>query len=154
VVEFGPLRLVCLDSIVPGAEGGALDGGRIEWLAAALGERRETPTIVAMHHPPILTELPGFDAIGLAADSRAELAEVLAGHPQVLRVVAGHVHRVIVGELAGRPVFTAPSTYLQTAPDFFSARIEMVPDPPGFAIHALRDGVLASHAQAVPRFLD
>jgi hypothetical protein len=46
-----------------------------------------------------------------------------------------------------------PSTYLQAALDFSAAKITMVPDPPGFAVHALRDGVLASHLQAVPRFL-
>src|ERR1700759_2294120 len=37
VVDLGPLRLVCLDSIVPGAEGGALDEGRIEWVDPARG---------------------------------------------------------------------------------------------------------------------
>src|SRR5262245_24852881 len=31
-VDLGPLRLVCLDSTIPGAEAGSLDGGRIEWL--------------------------------------------------------------------------------------------------------------------------
>ena len=37
-VDLGPLRLVCLDSIIPGAEAGALDEGRIEWLEATLGD--------------------------------------------------------------------------------------------------------------------
>ena len=66
VADLGPLRLVCLDSTVPGAEGGALDEGRIEWLDAALGEDRETPTVIAMHHPPLRTEIPTFERIGLA----------------------------------------------------------------------------------------
>ena len=30
-----------------------------------LAEDRETPTIVAMHHPPILTGIGGLDDIGL-----------------------------------------------------------------------------------------
>ncbi|HEX3736679.1 MAG TPA: phosphodiesterase [Solirubrobacterales bacterium] len=153
-VDLGPLRLICVDSIVPGAEGGSLDGGRIEWLDAMLAADGETPTVVAMHHPPLSTEMPGFDRIGLDPASRAALGEVLTRHPQVRRVVAGHVHRVIVGELAGRPVLTVPSTYLQSAPDFASPRIEMRPDPPGFAIHALRDGALASHLQQFAPPLD
>lgn len=149
VVDLGPLRLVCLDSTIPGAEGGALDEGRIEWLEAALAEDRARPTVLAMHHPPLRSEMPGFERIGLAATAREALAAVLRRHPQVLRVVAGHVHRTIVAELAGRPVLTVPSTYLQATLDFTSTGIEMRPDPPGFAIHALRDGVLASHLQPI-----
>jgi 3',5'-cyclic-AMP phosphodiesterase len=153
VVDLGPLRLVCLDSIVPGAEGGALDEGRAEWLEAALAEAPRAPTVIAMHHPPLRTETPGFERIALAAAGREALARVLDRHPQVLRILAGHVHRTIVAELAGRPVVTVPSTYLQAALDFSTERITMAPDPPGFAIHAFRDGTLATHVQpiAAPR---
>ncbi len=152
-VDLGPLRLVCLDSTIPGAEGGALDEGRIEWLDAALAEERETPTVLAMHHPPLTTEIPTFERIGLAPQARAALAEVLVRHRQVVRIVAGHVHRVIVAELAGRAVLTVPSTYMQTVLDFTAPKLTMHADPPGFAIHALRDGTLASHVQTVPLFL-
>lgn len=145
--DLGPLRLVCLDSIVPGIDGGALDAGRTQWLDRALGEERQKPTVLAMHHPPLITAVPSFDEIGLAPESRAELAEVLAGHPQVARVIAGHVHRVIVAELAGRAVLSVPSTYLQSVLTFVPAPIGMRPDPPGFAIHALHGGALTSHVQ-------
>ncbi|OJU84215.1 MAG: hypothetical protein BGO11_10905 [Solirubrobacterales bacterium 70-9] len=146
-VDLGPLRLVCLDSTIPGTEGGALDEGRIEWLDAVLGEERDRPTVIAMHHPPLSTAIPTFDAIGLAPESRAALAEALVRHPQVKRVIAGHVHRPIAAELAGRAVLSVPSTYLQSVLDFESTKIEMVPDPAGFAIHAWRDGTLTSHVQ-------
>jgi Icc protein len=151
-VDLGPLRLVCLDSTIPGAEGGSLDEGQIEWLDEVLAEEREKPAVIAIHHPPLSTALPTFDAIGLAPQSRAALAEALVRHPQVKRVIAGHVHRVIVSELAGRAVLAAPSTYLQSALKFAPEPIEMRPDPPGFAIHALRDGALTSHVQTFPRF--
>jgi Icc protein len=153
VIEFGPLRLVCLDSTIPGAEGGALDEGRIKWLEDALDVGRETPTVIAMHHPPLTTEIPTFERIGLAPEARAALAEVLVRHRQVMRVVAGHVHRTIVAELAGRAVLTVPSTYMQAALDFAAPKLTMRDDPPGFAIHAFRDGALASHVQTVPLFL-
>jgi Icc protein len=152
-VDLGPLRLICLDSTIPGGEAGALDEGRIEWLDAVLGEERQKPTVLAMHHPPLRTEMPAFDRIGLAPEAQAAFAEVLVRHRQVVRVVAGHVHRAIVAELAGRAVLTVPSTYLQAALDFTTTpRIAMDPDPPAFAIHALRDGTLASHLQPVARF--
>jgi Icc protein len=150
VVDLGPLRLVCLDSTIPGAEGGALDEGRVEWLDRALDTDREKPTVIAMHHPPLRTEIPTFERIGLDPQGRAALAEVLVRHCQVVRVVAGHVHRAIVAELAGRAVLTVPSTYMQAALDFTAPKLQMQDDPPGYAIHALRDGSLASHLQPVP----
>jgi 3',5'-cyclic AMP phosphodiesterase CpdA len=149
VVDLGPLRLVCLDSTIPGAEAGALDGGRIEWLDRALAEDAEKPTVIAMHHPPLRTEIPTFERIGLEPESREALAAVLDRHPQVVRIVAGHVHRSIVAELAGRAVVTVPSTYLQAALDFTSPKLTMRADPPGFAVHALRDGTLATHLQRI-----
>jgi 3',5'-cyclic-AMP phosphodiesterase len=147
VAELGPLRLVCLDSTIPGGEGGALDEGRLEWLEEALAADRDAPTVIAMHHPPLLTDMPAFEAIGLAPEARAGLAEVVARHPQVARIVAGHVHRPMVGELAGRPVLTAPSTYMQTVLDLAGTGIDMRPTPAGFALHVLRGGVLTSHVQ-------
>ncbi|HVW48189.1 MAG TPA: phosphodiesterase [Solirubrobacterales bacterium] len=149
VAELGPLRLVCLDSIVPGAEGGALDEGRIEWLDEALAAAPDRPTVLAMHHPPLRSEMPGFERIALAAAAREALAGVLGRHPQVLRIVAGHVHRTIIAELAGRAVVTAPSTYLQAALDFRTTKITMAPNPPGFVIHAFQDGALATHVQSI-----
>jgi 3',5'-cyclic-AMP phosphodiesterase len=148
-VDLGPLRLVCLDSTIPGAEGGSLEGGRTEWLDATLAEDTATPTVVALHHPPLRTEIPTFERIGLAPESCEALGEVVARHPQVVRIVAGHVHRSIVAELAGRAVVTVPSTYLQTALDFTSPKLTMRADPPGFAVHALRDGSLATHLQRI-----
>ncbi len=148
-VDLGPLRLVCLDSTIPGAEGGSLDGGRIEWLDATLAEDAAKPTVVALHHPPLRTEIPTFERIGLAPESSEALAGILAHHPQVVRIVAGHVHRSIVAELAGRAVVTVPSTYLQAALDFTAPKLHMRADPPGFAVHALRDGSLATHLQRI-----
>jgi 3',5'-cyclic-AMP phosphodiesterase len=149
VVDLGPLRLVCLDSIVPGVDGGALDEGRLEWLETALAADPERPTVLAMHHPPLRSEMPGFERIGLADEARQALADVLERNPQVLRVLAGHVHRAILAELAGRAVLTVPSTYLQAALDFRTTGIAMRPDPPGFALHAFADGRLVSHLQAI-----
>jgi hypothetical protein len=67
----------------------------------------------------------------------------------VTRIVAGHVHRSIVAELAGRAVVTVPSTYLQATLDFTAPKLTMRPDPPGFAVHALREGSLATHLQRI-----
>jgi len=55
----------------------------------------------------------------------------------------------MTAELAGRAVLVVPSTYIQTRLNFNPQEIETVAEPPGFAVHALLDGELASHVQPV-----
>ena len=73
----------------------------------------------------------------------------MSRHPQVLRLVAGHVHRTIVGDLGGRAALVVPSTYAQARLDLGATAIELGADPPGLAVHALRDDALASHVLPV-----
>jgi Icc protein len=148
-VDLGPLRLVVLDSTIPGEDGGELDRERLAWLEEALAREPGTPTVVAMHHPPFAVGIPAWDAIGLRAADRQALGELLGRHPQVQRVVAGHVHRAITADLGGRPVLSVPSTYVQGLLDFGATQLELSDDPPGFAVHALVDGKLVSHVQPV-----
>jgi Icc protein len=148
-IDLGPLRLVVLDSTRPGEDRGELDEERLAWLEAELAAAPDRVTVLAMHHPPLSTGIAPWDEIGLPIADRRALGEVLQRHPQVRRLVAGHVHRTIVADLAGRAVLAVPSTYVQARLGFCSAEIEFVADPPGFAVHALRDGELASHVQPV-----
>ena len=147
--DLGPLRLVTLDTTIPGLAGGELDAERLAWLDAELALASEQPTLLAMHHPPAPTGIAPWDAIGLHPDSRVALEEVVVRHPQVQRMVAGHIHQPLVSTLAGRPVLTIPSTYVQARIDFTSAEIELGGGAAGFAIHALVDGCLASYLQTV-----
>jgi 3',5'-cyclic-AMP phosphodiesterase len=105
--------------------------------------------LLAMHHPPLSTGSAAWDEIGLPVADRRALGEVVQRHPQVRRLVAGHVHCTIAAELAGRAVLAVPSTYVQTRLSFSSAEIGFGADPPGFAVHVLRDGELASYVQPV-----
>ena len=94
-VDLGPLRLVVLDTTIPGADGGRLDDEQLGWLAGTLAETPDAPTLVAMHHPPFAIGIPAWDAIALLPEDRERLGELLGRHPQVLRVLTGHVHRAI-----------------------------------------------------------
>jgi Icc protein len=147
--DLGPLRLVALDSTRPGEVRGELDADRLAWLDAELAREPDRVTLVALHHPPVSTGIAAWDELGLPFADRRALGEVLQRHPQVRRVVAGHIHRTMVADLAGRAVLAVPSTYVQTRLRFDSAEIETVAEPPGFAVHALLDGELASHIQPV-----
>lgn len=147
--DLGPLRLVVIDTTRPGENPGALDGGRLSWLDAELAGAPGVPTVIAMHHPPLVTGIPPLDEIGLPAEHCRALAAVVERHPQVRRLVAGHMHRPIAGDLAGRAVLAVPSTYMQARLDLRSEELQLVPEPAGFAVHVLLDGEVVSHLQSV-----
>jgi 3',5'-cyclic AMP phosphodiesterase CpdA len=123
--DLGPLRLIALDTTTPGEDPGTLDRGRLDWLDAELAAAPQAPTLIALHHPPIWTGAPALDTMGLAPADRHALAAVVTRHPQVRRLVAGHMHRTMTGELGGRTVLGAPSTYAQAMLDFRSPELRL-----------------------------
>jgi 3',5'-cyclic AMP phosphodiesterase CpdA len=146
-VEAGGLRIVGCDTSVHGRDDGSLD---VDALAARLDEDRETPTIVAMHHPPLDIGLPWLDEIGLPRADRDALAALLRRSPQVKRVVAGHVHRALSATLGGVGVVTCASTNIQAALDFEADEMALTSEPPSFLVHALLGDELVTHVQPVP----
>jgi 3',5'-cyclic-AMP phosphodiesterase len=148
-VDLGPLRLIALDTTIPREDPGALGGDQLEWLDAELAAAPERLTLLAMHHPPLVVGVPACDEIGLAEPDRLALGEVIDRHPQVRRIACGHFHTTITGELAGRGVLVAPSTYVQARLDFQAREIELTSEHPGFAVHAVVDGELISHVKTV-----
>ncbi|MFX8389412.1 hypothetical protein ABTL55_19310, partial [Acinetobacter baumannii] len=61
-VEGLPVRLVALDTLMPGKGYGVLGAERLDWLEARLGESDRT-TILFMHHPPFECGVDAFDGI-------------------------------------------------------------------------------------------
>ena len=144
-VDDFPVRLVCFDQTTPGAVHGEVTPELAEWLDRTLAQVADKPTIVAMHHPPFLTHDLLFDKIGLRAADR--FAAIIAKHPQVIRILCGHHHRTVIGQVAHAPVICAPSTAwgfsLALNEDQHIARKQ--PEP-GWALHHWRAGAgLASH---------
>ncbi len=144
--SVGGLRLVLLDSNVPGRDPGSYDAERMAWLDEELASEPERPTILAVHHTPLTTGIPEWDAINLEASDREALGAVVRRHPQLRAIVGGHLHRVAASTLGGCPLLSAPSAYLQVRPNFDRDEVTWV-DPPGFAIHALRGGELSSQVE-------
>ena len=150
-VDLGPVRLIGLDTKWPGRDGGQLDAEQLSWLDRVLGEHSATPTLVAMHHPPLLTGLPAMDAIGIPEDQRGGLAEIVGRHPQVQLLAAGHVHRAIVGRLGSVTVLALPSTDIQLAFDLDADDLRFTREPPCFALHLLVGDRLVSHIHPIDR---
>ena len=107
VYDVNGLRVITLDSSVPGAHHGEVTDAQLDWLAEELSVPAPHGTILAMHHPP----LPSVLDLAVAVELRdqAALAEVLEGS-DVRSIIAGHLHYSSMGTFAGIPVSVASAT--------------------------------------------
>jgi hypothetical protein len=65
-----------------------------------------------------------------------ELSEVLSRHDQVVRILAGHVHRPITAPFAGTIGFAGPTTCYPFGIDIGPEQVlNIVHEPPGIAVH-------------------
>jgi len=134
VVDDAPVRLVMLDTIVPGAGHGFLCGARLEWLERTLAAAPDKPTLIGMHHPPFLCGIEHMDNINLRNSD--DFAAVIARHTQVRRIVCGHHHRAIVGQVAHAIATIAPSVAHQVELDLTpGAAGAFVMEPPAYQLH-------------------
>jgi len=112
--DIGTVRLIALDTHLPNDPRGRLGTVQLQWLDERLKENSR-PTLIALHHPPALSGIRHMDAIGLT-DADA-LAEVIAPHRHVERILCGHLHRPIIAGFAGKIMTLSPSTCHQVVLD-------------------------------------
>lgn len=147
------LRLLVLDTHVPGKPSGALCAERLGWLAERLAEDRTTPTVVAMHHPPIAVGMPLMDP-SRVLDGADRFRELVAGAPNVERILAGHLHRPVVARYAGTVLDVMPGVAHQVSYDpEGTPPLCLVFEPPMLQLHRLIPGSgLVSHKLYVDGF--
>jgi len=149
--DLGGVRLIMCDTLEEGSDQGAFCETRANWLKRELDRHRDEPTIVALHHPPILSGIQWMDPDPEAAWIE-RLAETLRGCPQVRAVIAGHVHRGFHGAFAGHIVSVSPATSIQLTLDLTAVN-RRVPDgreilleePPGYSLLTWDKGRLTTH---------
>jgi 3',5'-cyclic-AMP phosphodiesterase len=107
VHNLGGLRIITLDSTVPGLHHGEVTDHQLDWLSGILATPAEHGTILAMHHPPVPCVLDLAVLVELRDQNR--LAEVLRGS-DVRSIIAGHLHYSTTGTFAGIPVSVAAAT--------------------------------------------
>ncbi len=106
------------------------------------------PALLGLHHPPMPVGIPFLDGMRLL-DGYA-LSEVVRSHSNVVRVMAGHVHRVITAAFAGSVLTVAPSTYRQSnllmssdgPPGYLT-------EPTGFLLHVVDGRSCVTHTVQV-----
>jgi 3',5'-cyclic AMP phosphodiesterase CpdA len=107
VYDVAGLRIIVLDSSVPGHHFGEVTPSQLDWLAEELSTPAPHGTIVAMHHPPLPSVLDLAAIVELR--NQASLREVLEGS-DVRSILAGHLHYSSSGTFAGIPVSVASAT--------------------------------------------
>lgn len=142
-----PIRIVALDTTVPGRHHGALCADRLQWLSTQLDGAPDRPTVIIMHHPPFDTGMAQMDAIGLL-EGRDAFAGIVAGHGNVKRVLCGHIHRTVVAQVGGVVASTCPGTAHQVELDLTRpGRLAAYFEPPGYQLHLVDDtGCVTHHA--------
>ncbi|MFF2024912.1 phosphodiesterase [Streptomyces sp. NPDC058171] len=146
-VDHPEFTLVALDSSVPGRPDGRLGPDQLAWLDGVLARRPHVPAFVCLHHPPLAVGIPFLDGMRLA-DGEA-LADVLAEHRNVARVLAGHVHRSVTAGFAGTLLAVAPSTHLQSGLALTGGVPHHFPEPTSFLLHRLSGATWITHTVAV-----
>ena len=114
VQDVEGLRIVSLDTSVPGYHHGELTDAQLAWLAAELASPAEHGTLLALHHPPVPTPLlRAAELIELHDQDR--LAAVLEG-TDVRAILGGHLHFSTYSTFAGIPVSVASATCYTSEP--------------------------------------
>lgn len=106
VFDVDGLRIIGLDSLVPGLHYGELTEDHLERLRIELSTPAPRGTVLALHHPPLPAVLDFIQRFTLR--TRDEFAAAIAGS-DVRAVLTGHLHHSYFSTFAGVPVTTASS---------------------------------------------
>ncbi|WP_312241956.1 phosphodiesterase [Pantoea sp.] len=128
------VTLLALDSSVPQQPWGYVDEAQLNWLETELSRQPQQPALVMLHHPPFHCGIGHMDRQRLRNPEALEA--IVARHPQVERVLCGHLHRSVQVRFAGTLACSAPGLSHQVAFDLSeNAPAHFVMEPPGFLLH-------------------
>jgi 3',5'-cyclic AMP phosphodiesterase CpdA len=108
VYDIGGLRIISLDTTVPGWHHGELTDDQLTWLAGVLATPAPDGTLIALHHPPVPTPLLWAMEM-LELKDQDKLARVVRG-TDVRGIIGGHLHYSTHSTFAGVPVSVAAAT--------------------------------------------
>lgn len=150
-MDHGGVRWIVLDTLDEGRHGGMICDKRAAWLKKRLRERKDVPTVIVLHHPPVDTGIDWMSALSCEAWVQ-RLEAVVRPARQVVGMVAGHVHRPIATSFAGKPLFVSSSTAPWLAldledidPKHPDGRPLILGDAPAYALHYWNGERLLTH---------
>jgi 3',5'-cyclic-AMP phosphodiesterase len=140
-VDFGPWRIVLLDSTIPGSASGRLSPQTLVELEEALATAGSRHCMVCLHHHPVAMDSRWLDRVGL--ENASEFLQTIDRHRNVRAIVWGHVHQAYEGLRKGVRLLATPSTCAQFVPHAADFAIDR--QPPAYRTLELRpDGSLTT----------
>jgi len=106
-IEDFSFRILALNSRGDGTDLPEFGDRRLAWLAHQLDQSPE-PTLIAIHHPPMMTGIELGDMGG--SEWYRGLKSILAEHDHVKIVICGHCHTDLCGRIGSVPVYMAAAT--------------------------------------------
>lgn len=149
--EQDGLLIVLLDTLEDGRHGGAFCTARRDWLRRTLEANADTPTLIFMHHPPVVSGIDWMDPVA-DEDWIENFAEAIAGHDQILAIHCGHLHRPLHTSFRGVPLGVTPSVAPLVSldlrpvdPERADNRDLITTEPATYALHRWHGGELVTH---------
>ncbi len=143
VIDNFPVRLIALDTSLPGQHDALFSEDHELWLSTVLSQEKDKPTLIFTHFPPFETGINFMDLSGLKSADRLE--KIIRNNPQVKLVVSGHLHRSIQTSFASTMISVCPSTGNQLKLDLNPKNGSAVDEPPGFQLHLWKNDRFVTH---------
>ena len=143
VIDNFPVRLIALDTSLPGQHDALFSEDHELWLSTVLSKEKDKPTLIFTHFPPFETGINFMDLSGLKSADRLE--KIIRNNPQVKLVVSGHLHRSIQTSFASTMISVCPSTGNQLKLDLNPKNGSAVDEPPGFQLHLWKNDRFVTH---------
>ena len=149
VLDVSDVRLIGLDTVIPGQGGGEIDAETLDFLDGALQDAASRPVLLATHHPPFSCGIRFMDSIGL--EGVEALARRLAVHEGDLCSISGHVHGIHVSTVGGGPAITCPSLTSTFSVDFRDdAPVGFTTQAGGYVLHDWQGRFRSSFVSLAP----
>ena len=132
MIDLDEVRIVGLDSSVPGEDHGLLDPETLDFARAAIASAPRS-VVLAMHHHSVPVGHPLIDATAL--QNSGALAELMT--PRVIGLLTGHVHTAVSASFAGVAAVGAPGIASTLRLDLPARIATAQPPVPGFVVHTV-----------------
>jgi Icc protein len=144
---IGGLRVIVLDSTVPGAAYGEVRPQQLAWLAGELATPAAEGSILVLHHPPVPDASP---LAGLLTLHGADELETVVQGSDVVAVLAGHAHHAITAAFGGAFCYAAPATAYSVDPLLLANRTLRGVHGAGFGLVRVFDGRAVALTVSMP----
>jgi 3',5'-cyclic AMP phosphodiesterase CpdA len=147
--KIDDIHLIGLDTLVEGHGSGTLSQESLSFLETALRDANTAPVLLALHHPPFRCGIGFMDKIGLT--NPQALRKIVTRYPGTLRMVCGHIHNMMVTDVAGHIAISGPSPCSTFAYDRRAdAPVGYMTQQDGCLLHRWDDGFQTIRIGPVP----